>query len=143
MADSPRVAYEKELAQKLLQKRLERAKEGGYKTKEELREERVAQQKTNTGKLLTPGTSIKGLVGTNTAPFDATSTTLNGMPALSAKGSFIEQSNQFGKPGYLPKSIQYAGSTLYGMQKGDTIFYPAKTKLHSWKVLKPKLKLQN
>ena len=143
MADSPRVAYEKAQAQKVLQGRIDRLKEDGYKTKKELFEERVAQQKTNTGKLLTPGTLIKGLVGTNTAPFDATSTTLNGIPALSAKGSFIEQNNQIGKPGYLPKSIQYAGSTLYGMQKGDTIFYPAKTKLHSWKVLKPKLKLQN
>ena len=137
MADSKRVAYEKELAKKLLQQRIDRAKEGGYKTKEELRQERVAQQKTNTSKLLTPGTRIKGLVGPNTAPFDATSVTFNGLPALSAKGAFVQQNNQFGKPGYLPESIQYAGTTLYGQQKGDNIFYTAKNKTPLMQSFKP------
>jgi len=89
--------------------------------------QRVAQQKVNTTNLLTPGTTLSGLVGSNNKPFDGITDTLDGAPVIRVENKGFQQMGRGVSKGGLPKSIQYAGTTLYGLKQGDDVLYRAAT----------------
>jgi hypothetical protein len=89
--------------------------------------QRVAEQKVNTTNLLTPGTALSGLVGSNNKPFDGITDTLDGVPVIRVENQGFQQMGRGVSKGGLPKSIQYAGTTLYGLKQGDDVLYRAAT----------------
>lgn len=89
--------------------------------------QKVAQQKVNTTNLLTPGTALSGLVGSNNRPFDGITDTLDGAPVIRVENKGFQQMGRGVSKGGLPKSIQYAGTTLYGLKQGDDVLYRAAT----------------
>ncbi len=89
--------------------------------------QRVAEQKVNTTNLLTPGTALSGLVGGNNKPFDGITDTLDGVPVIRVENQGFQQMGRGVSKGGLPKSIQYAGTTLYGLKQGDDVLYRAAT----------------
>jgi len=89
--------------------------------------QKVAQQKVNTTNLLTPGTALSGLVGSNNRPFDGITDTLDGAPVIRVENKGFQKMGRGVSKGGLPKSIQYAGTTLYGLKQGDDVLYRAAT----------------
>ena len=104
-----------------------RGRSGAQARAKEVLAERVAQQKVNTTNLLTPGTTLSGLVGSNNRPFDGITDTLNGTPVIRVENKGFQQMGRGVSKGGLPKSIQYAGTTLYGLKQGDDVLYRAAT----------------
>jgi hypothetical protein len=102
--------------------------------------QRVAQQKVNTTNLLTPGTELTGLRGSNNTPFDGITDTLDGVPVIRVSNSGFQQMGRGVSKGGLPKNIQYAGTTLYGLKQGDDILYRAKKETPLMKTIKTKEK---
>ena len=89
--------------------------------------QRVAEQKVNTTNLLTPGTALSGLVGSNNKPFDGITDTLDGVPVIRVENQGFQQMGRGVSKGGLPKNIQYAGTTLYGLKQGNDVLYRAAT----------------
>lgn len=101
----------------------------------------VALQKAVTGKLMTPGSTFKGLQGQTADRFDGTSVVFNDKPGVLVEGAkFHSGPGSFGMEGYVPNTIQLGGTTLYGLQQGNNVVFSPKTKTPLMTSFKPQQK---
>jgi len=98
----------------------------------------VALQKAVTNKLMTPGSTFKGLQGQTADRFDGTSVVFNDKPGVLVEGAkFHSGPGSFGMEGYVPNTIQLGGTTLYGLQQGNNVVFSPKTKTPLMENFKP------
>ena len=105
------------------------------------KEYQVALQKAVTQKLMTPGSTFKGLQGQTADRFNGTSVVFNDMPGVLVEGAkFHSGPGSFGMEGYVPNTIQLGGTTLYGLQQGNNVVFSPKTKTPLMESFKPQQK---